>query len=202
MRLAVQARRLDEGTPRLQQVFVHRGGGRVAVARSERRVDALQATQHDLAHGWVAERQRADVLQVVGVDLDHAHEPGVGHPLEPRAAVAHVRVAKRIRVAGAVCGLRLCQRSAQRGAPRRVGEPRRDAAQRRGLHQTAQFVDVVHVAQRQRRNGEAAPLADEQPFARQTRHRHAHRRARHAELLGELHFLQRRAGADRTAAQL
>src|SRR3989304_9375700 len=71
---AAEAHRGNEGALGFGQVLAHGQGGCIAVARRERRGDALQSPQHDSAHPGVAQGERAQVLHVVGVEFDRVHQ--------------------------------------------------------------------------------------------------------------------------------
>ena len=83
LRVAVQPGGFDERAVRLLQVLVHRRRGGVAVARGQCGGDALEAAQHDGAHAGVVQRQRAQVLQVVGTKACLAAFMAVAGPKPP-----------------------------------------------------------------------------------------------------------------------
>jgi len=158
LRAAIEADGGNEGALGFAQMIAHGQGGRVAVARRKRRGDALQAPQHDIPHLGIAEGKRTQVLHVVGIQFNRMHQAPIGHQRQPGRAKQCVGFDEGLVVAGLVRGGACLQRLHHRRQRRRVIGLLRDMAQGFGLHQKADFIDIVDALQGQGRHRKTAAV--------------------------------------------
>jgi hypothetical protein len=194
--------RLQHRAAREAQVAAHRLGRLLGIACLQRGEDVFHAAQHRLLPLRVAEGEELERAHVVGVELDHAHQPGVAGEREPGGAEAAVRGDEALRIAARVRAVGFLERLAHLVHALLAVVALRRLAQGFGLQEQAQLVDVLQVALRERRHGEAAAVRLDQPLAREAPERLAHRRARHAQAGGERRLAQRFSPAHLSGAQV
>src|SRR5512134_2403376 len=120
---------------RSRELIAHRASGALAVARSQRRADALHTGERDRSHPRVRERDATQVLDVARIALDRAHELAIAHHPEPDRAEARVAGHERIGVARPVGGRALPHRRPERRVGLRVARHRGRLADGRGLEE-------------------------------------------------------------------
>src|SRR5512140_1157086 len=86
----VQSNRPAQCLLRFDELCLHGRCRSLGIAGSERGDHAPHAADHDCAHAPIVQCQDAQVLHVVAVELDRAHQTLIGNQCDPRSAECRI----------------------------------------------------------------------------------------------------------------